>query len=200
MLDYTPVTQPTTTTHHPTFLEARLEPSYNAQSEMSGFLDQVLNSGNEYFSIRHHLEHNSIELRHLVSHQALSVSEMVQEIRSIFGLNASQLARLVDVSRASYYNHVSGKERPINTDNYERLYRAAIAVKEVSSTGVSDVLKTVLVDGKTILSHLNDGYADYDNIAQIAQSAIAKAPQRTQPENISVEQQRVLAHSVSRAG
>ena len=41
----------------------------------------------------------------------ISVKEMVEKIRSIFGLNAIQVANLVGVSRPSLYNHISVKEK-----------------------------------------------------------------------------------------
>ncbi len=79
----------------------------------------------------------------------LSVRDMIETIKSSLGINYSQMANILKVSRVTVYNHLKG-DGPVEL--YESLYEVA-KVAEEKYGSVSHVLKAVKIEGKTLLKH-----------------------------------------------
>lgn len=105
---------------------------------------------------------------------AVSVPEMITTIKDVFGLNLSQLARVVNVSRPTVYNHLKGEG---SVDCYDQLYGVALQVRKHYSS-VSCVLKSVKVNGKTLLGHLQSGNYEPDLIIEYVHEAMKKQPDK----------------------
>lgn len=104
---------------------------------------------------------------------AISISDMVTEIKSLFGLNNVQVAQVIGVSRPTLYNHLSGKETPLSLERYERMYEVARLVRSNIQVDIKRGLKSVLVEGRTLLSYLKEDHLDPDSILTVA-SLIAR--------------------------
>lgn len=133
--------------------------------------------------------------------QTITIKEIVNKIRSVFGLNAIQVAKLIGVSRPSLYNHISNKEIPKDISTYKAIYDLAIHVDQVTSSDLKRGLKTVLIDGKTLLAHLNHKPISEENIIHVAKQIDLKLL-KPQPERkgLSVSEQRMKSHSISKSG
>lgn len=130
----------------------------------------------------------------------VSIEDMVKSIQVIFGLNALQVARLVGVSRASLYNHMKINP-PKELEKYSQLYQAAIAVRQRLPNGVGKGLKSVVVDGKTLLEHLKADYSEPNRLAELAvrvhEKLIANAEA---PRTLSIEERRARTHAQTLQG
>ncbi len=89
-------------------------------------------------------------ITHEISDNVTSVPEMIDAIKTSLGLNYSQLANVLKVSRVTIYNHLKGEG---SIELYESLYElASLVAKKYES--VSSILKSVKVEGTTLLKHL----------------------------------------------
>ncbi len=79
----------------------------------------------------------------------MSIKDIVDKARDVFGLSVIQVASLVGVSRPSLYNHMSSKEMPKDISAYNDLYTLALAVESEVNINLKKGLKNVLVDGRT---------------------------------------------------
>lgn len=79
----------------------------------------------------------------------LSVRDMIETIKSSLGINYSQMANILKVSRVTVYNHLKG-DGPVEL--YESLYEVA-KVAEEKYGSISHILKAVKIEGKTLLKH-----------------------------------------------
>lgn len=118
----------------------------------------------------------------------LTISEIVEKIRSVFGLNAVQTANLIGVSRPSLYNHISEKEQPKSVEAYNKVYELALLVEDNITVNLKQGLKTVIVEGKTLLQHLKQQPLDADKIVSVAQQIeiklLTNAHPTPQPSNL----------------
>ncbi|ORT50225.1 hypothetical protein ST37_10015 [Vibrio sp. qd031] len=115
---------------------------------------------------------------------AVSVPEMITTIKDVFGLNLSQLARIVNVSRPTVYNHLKGEGF---ADCYGDLHDIAVQVKQHYSS-VSRVLKSVKVNGKTLLGHLQSGQYDQALMIEYVHEAMKKQPEKVVKKIPHIEQ------------
>ncbi|EKZ9012620.1 hypothetical protein QNF07_004466 [Vibrio alginolyticus] len=115
---------------------------------------------------------------------AVSVPEMITTIKNVFGLNLSQLARILSVSRPTVYNHLKGEGF---ADCYSDLYDIAVHVKQHYSS-VSSVLKSVKVNGKTLLGHLQSGQYDQALMIEYVHEAMKKQPEKVVKKIPHIEQ------------
>lgn len=129
----------------------------------------------------------------------LTVKDISEEVRNTFGINALQLAKLAGVSRATLYNHINGSEAPKNFDRYRQLHEAALEVRAVAPEGVKSGLKNVLVEGKTLLSHLKSDYADPKKIASVAKKVAEKQPNKASS-NLTLEEKKHQIRKLSKQG
>lgn len=133
--------------------------------------------------------------------QAVTVKEMVEKIRTVFGLNAVQVATISEVSRPSLYNHISGKEVPKDMASYQSLFELALLIERKVEVDISRGLKTVLVDGFTLLEHLKQKPLDQDFILTVAQRIKSKIQNSQQtPLGLSISEQRSKSRSLTKAG
>ncbi len=130
-----------------------------------------------------------------------TINEMVKKIRSVFGLNASQAANLIGVSRPSLYNHISKKEAPKDMDAYNRIYDLALQVEAEVGRDLKRGLKSIIVEGKTLLQHLKQRPLDAQQVMTIAKQVQEKLnSMENDPEELSLTKQRIISRSVTRAG
>lgn len=111
----------------------------------------------------------------------VSVPEMISTIKDVFGINLSQLARIVKVSRPTVYAHLKGDG---STECYNRLYDLACEVIKYYPN-IESVLKSVNVEGKTLLSHLQSGKSDQSMMMKYVHEAMKKQPAEKRRKEIS---------------
>ncbi|HBV9819654.1 TPA: hypothetical protein ACN74P_001736 [Klebsiella pneumoniae] len=124
----------------------------------SGNMKRVLYG--DYFSLIESLLSDSA-----VDLDCYTVSDMVDKIKKIFGLSTSNIATIVGVSRATIYNHISCSSS-VGVSEYQNLFHLA---KEVENRGynVSKGLKSVSVEGKTLLKHLTTEPFEFEKLIAI---------------------------------
>lgn len=124
--------------------------------------------------------------------------ELINKIREVFGINPTQLSKIVDVSRATIYNHMKSEAGAGSVETYQELYHLAIKV-EAKYGDVSGGLKSVLVEGKSLLKHLQRKNLSEEYLLAVVDQVVEKMPvkQKTQ---LSYLDQRKANISVSLAG
>lgn len=134
--------------------------------------------------------------------ESISVEDMVDKAKAVFGLNYAQIARLTKVSRPSLYNHINGKEIPKSIAGYRDLYEVALAVEKNVSLDIRRGLNSVLVDGETLLGHLESSNRDPDHFVKVCRKIAERveAVNRAPKEKRSIERQRYLTHLLTRSG
>ena len=131
-----------------------------------------------------------------------TVKSMIDTIREVFGLTVAQIAQLVGVSRPTLYNHISEKERPKSTADYVRFYELALDASKVASVDLKLGLKSVLVEGKTLLDYLKSSSLDKDVFLSVVQQVSESIEKRLSSvdDAISIEEQRDKTRSISKLG
>lgn len=94
-----------------------------------------------------------------------TVSDMVDKIKKTFGLSTSNIAIIVGVSRATIYNHISCSSS-VDVSEYLNLFHLAKAVED-RGYNVSKGLKSVSVEGKTLLKHLTTETFEFEKLIEI---------------------------------
>ena len=130
----------------------------------------------------------------------LTAKEMVQKIKDTFGLNHVQVANIVGISRPSLYNHITGKEVPKSLDAYQTFYDIAIQVEKRVGVFLKPGLKSILVNGKTLLAHLKDRDVDSERIIDAALEVAKKLEQNNGTAPLSSSQQRIASRAITKAG
>jgi len=116
----------------------------------------------------------------------ISVSDMIIKIQDVFGLKVSQLADILKISRATIYNHLGGKE-PGSSQNYTQLYKLAIDAEKIR-TSYKGSLKSIMVDGKTLLKHLKSGWQNSQNILSVCEEINKKIETNSNHPSLRQEQ------------
>jgi predicted DNA-binding protein YlxM (UPF0122 family) len=109
---------------------------------------------------------------------AVSVSDMVSKVKDVFGLSIIQIAELVGVSRPSIYNHISGKESAKYLHEYKKYFDLAELVQSQVNGDIKPGLKSVLVDGKTLLAYLKNPKIEPTKILDVCQKIADKVAER----------------------
>lgn len=130
----------------------------------------------------------------------LTVKEMVQQIKGTFGLNNVQISDIIGVSRPSLYNHITDKESPKSLEPYQAFYNLALKVEAEITTPLKPGLKSILVDGKTLLAHLKDKNTDQERILHAAREVSKKLAKSKASNTITSEAQRRTSRSFTTAG
>ncbi|MFT5548188.1 MAG: DNA-binding XRE family transcriptional regulator [Candidatus Azotimanducaceae bacterium] len=141
------------------------------------------------------------ELTQIVAPESVqTVNSMVQTIREVFGLSVAQTAKVVGVSRPSLYNHTSEKEKPKDIGAYHRVYNLAIEVRKLIPSDLKPGLKSVLVDGKTLLDYLKQPSITQEKFVNIALQVAEYLSQRPEPFTAtSLQDQRITSRSLSKS-
>ena len=133
-------------------------------------------------------------------HTALDVVDIVARVREVFGLNAVQMSQALRVSRPTLYNHLKGKECDQSLSRYQELYVLANEVDEQLNIDIRKGLKSVLVDGKTLLSYLKEEELDRRKVLEVSSliaSKLANSPNSTKekmPANEQIRSSRSVSH------
>tara|TARA_R110001592_G_scaffold316495_1_gene592985 strand:+ start:2711 stop:3355 length:645 start_codon:yes stop_codon:yes gene_type:complete len=130
----------------------------------------------------------------------LTINEMVQKIRNTFGLNNVQVADIIRVSRPSLYNHIADKESPKSLETYQTFYEIAEEVSSKIKKPLKPGLKSILVNGKTLLAHLKDRNVDKSRIVNAAIEISKKLEESHESVDISTFEQRKISHRYTKAG
>lgn len=114
---------------------------------------------------------SNVDTKVVIDEPVVTVSDMIECIKSTFGLNPAQLATILGVSRATIYNHMSNKNS--NVMVYADLYHISKKINhEFGSVG--NGLKSISVDGKSLLKHLESSYTDSGKIFKVAQTVASR--------------------------
>ncbi|WP_139339472.1 MULTISPECIES: hypothetical protein [Bacteria] len=140
--------------HHSTDRHAlQLIENYN-----SGDMKRVLH-GDYFYLIESLISDSAVDL------DCYTVSDMVDKIKKVFGLSTSNIAIIVGVSRATIYNHISCSSS-VDVSEYQNLFHLAKAV-EGRGYNISKGLKSVSVEGKTLLKHLTTEPFEFEKLIEI---------------------------------
>ena len=131
---------------------------------------------------------------------AVTVEDMVQKIRSVFGLNLVQVSDVIGVSEKSLHADLVGKRAPESLDPYRKYYDLALEVEKAITVPLKPGLKSVLVDGKTLLRHLKEKNCDREKILSVAREVSRKLAASKKPDVVTVEEQRRICRLYTRAG
>lgn len=131
---------------------------------------------------------------------ATEVAQIVERAKTVLGLNNVQLAKIVGVSRPSLYNHISGKEQPKSMEGYTKLYTLLSRIDEEVSGDISSGIKSVLVDGKTLLSRLKFADFDEDEFVGAAQTIAKRMDAKSGSTSISNSRQKSVTRSLGSMG
>jgi len=134
--------------------------------------------------------------------EALDVADMVARVKVVFGLNGVQMAQAVRISRPSLYNHLKGMDCDQSIERYNVLYSLANEVSELVCMDIRRGLKSVLVDGKTLLSYLKEEELNREKILEVSQliaQKISGAP-KLPSEEMNAKDQIHSSRSISRIG
>jgi hypothetical protein len=134
------------------------------------------------------------------SNDVIEVAQIVDQAKTVLGLNNVQLAKVVGVSRPSLYNHISGKEQPKSMEAYTKLYALLSRINEEVSGDISSGIKSVLVDGKTLLNRLTFSDFDEDKFVSAAQIVAERMEARSGSTKISNSKQKSVTRSLGNMG
>lgn len=101
-----------------------------------------------------------------------AISDMVDKIKKTFGLSTSNIAVILGVSRATIYNHISCSSK-VDVSEYQNLFLLAKALEE-RGYDVSKGLKSVSVEGKTLLKHLTAEPFEFEKLIEICKTVSSK--------------------------
>lgn len=123
--------------------------------------------------------------------EALSINEIQKHIESVLNFNSTQAAKMIGVSRATYYNH---KNESQPSENIVLLYNSANETVNRIKNSYPDALKSikrVLVNGKTLLSWMTTNKVENEQLVELARVVHEKVQGKTQiePKAISRETQ-----------
>lgn len=118
-----------------------------------------------------------------------SVSEMIDKIKKVFGLSISNIATIVGVSRATIYNHVSCSSFS-DVSEYQKIFHLSLEV-ERKGFNVVRGLKSVSVDGKTLLKYLTAQPLNQDEIISVCEIVSRKLETMTVSKPTSVYDQKL---------
>lgn len=133
---------------------------------------------------------------------ALNVNDMVARVKEVFGLNGVQMAQAVRISRPSLYNHLKGMDCDQSIERYTALYTLSNEVSDLVDTDIRKGLKSVLVEGKTLLSYLKEEDLNREKVLEVSKliaQKISDAPQLSS-EGMSAKDQIRSSRSISRLG
>ncbi len=139
------------------------------------------------------------EIRAFFEPPVPSIEDMVQKIRSVFGLNLVQVSDVIGVSEKSLRANLVGKKAPESLDPYHKYYDLALEVEKAITVPLKPGLKSVLVDGKTLLRHLKEKNYDREKILSVAREVSRKLTASEKPDVITVEEQRRICRLYTRA-
>lgn len=139
--------------------------------------------------------------RHAQANETVSIAEMIELAKETFGLSAVQIAGILNISRPSLYNHISGKEMPKNTSPYEALFRTTKRVQSRVGCSLKPGLKNILIEGNTLLGHLKQSYADADLIERYSQLIAEKLGEIKPTSSIfSLSEQKKAIFTIGKSG
>lgn len=128
------------------------------------------------------------------------VAQIIEQGKTVLGLNNVQLAKVVGVSRPSLYNHISGKEQPKSMEGYTKLYALLSRINEEVNGDISSGIKSVLVDGKTLLNRLKFADFDENEFVSAAQIVAERMEAKSGSTKISNSKQKSVTRSLGNMG
>lgn len=148
-----------------------------------------------------YLNHESCqqELKRAGDESQISAVNMVNKIQAVFGLNEVQTAAIIGVSKETFRNHISNDSSVAQNQAYKELYNLALKIEEKVKISLKPGLKSVLVNGKTLLAHLKNRENSEDKIIKVA-IEVSKKILLANRVSLSVSQQRRVSHRVSQSG
>lgn len=90
----------------------------------------------------------------------ITLKQTVEKLRSVFGLNQHQIAKLVGTT-VQNLNEIQSGVTPVPVSlNYVFWWDIAVEVERIKTVDIRIGLKSILVNGKTLLAHLYQGDRD----------------------------------------
>lgn len=90
----------------------------------------------------------------------ITLKSTVEKIKFVFGLNQHQISKIMGITVQNLNEFLSGKiPVPIHL-NYVFWWDIAVEVERIKTVDIRIGLKSILVNGKTLLAHLYQGDRD----------------------------------------
>jgi len=102
-----------------------------------------------------------------------SIAEQLQEIKERFGLNLSQLSKILNVSRPQLYKWLDGEGVPQRDEFNQKITEAYLLTRQIPlghSKYFGKLAKRYTADGVTVLDALADSDLDNDRLLAIYES------------------------------
>lgn len=187
MVDYADIgiPEPTSSTFYEVVaLKDGKNQGYNDLQSLSMWLPLATKQAEEgYGLLESTLEVNSLEA------EVGTTPDLINKIKDIFGLNPTQLSKIVDVSRATIYNHMKLEIGTGSVETYQDLYQLALTV-EAKHGSISNGLKSVLVNGKSLLKHLQRKDLDNEYLLAVVDQVVEKMPVKQKNQLSYLEQRK----------
>ncbi|WP_448684398.1 hypothetical protein [Enterobacter cloacae] len=126
----------------------------------------------KYFSTQLLFKHE-IESEITKNEKSISIKNITELAKDIIGLTSSQLARILKISRATLYNHMSGQSN-VNIDPYIPLYEACLDVEKRYGS-ISYGFKSISIDGYSLLRNMEKNGIRKDMILFYAEEIYKRA-------------------------
>lgn len=119
-----------------------------------------------------------------------TLSEMIDKIKSVFGLPVTNIASIVGVSRATIYNHIASSSAEVT--DYSNLFDIAVKI-ESKGWLINKGVKSVVVEGKTLLKYLNEKPLDTARILKVSQVVAMKLEGMKSSTQPSIDEEKLVA-------
>ncbi|HCH7934595.1 MULTISPECIES: hypothetical protein [Providencia] len=174
--------------------ENRLIRAFNGKSSHC----TLLKEDNAYVLVTQSPETNTVTTSDIkAEQQVISINDAVSTLKSKLGLPTLVIAEMAGVSRATLYNHMSLSNDVTSFESqYQRIFDIAIYLEKNNLT-IKNGLKSVLVDGKTLLSHLKNKNLETDILISYIDQVAEKLTKVKLAKQLSIEEERYLLSNTS---
>lgn len=120
-------------------------------------------------------------------------------VSKVFGLNKNQIASIIGISRIDLYNDINKENDIEDISAYNNILKIATILDNQIDSSLKYGLKTILVDGRTLLSYLKDNNTSPEKVCEISLKVFNILSER-KIQKISKEDQKASVKSNSISG
>jgi hypothetical protein len=130
--------------------------------------------------------------------QAINLADMVSKARFVLGISAAQLANIVGVARPTLYAHLSSSRGTENVKQYESIYQLAMSVESMVAPTIKPIIKSVLVEGKTLREWLSSCFDNHEEFIRLARKGQERVGQGKSKRSVSLSLQKLKLNEAKR--
>lgn len=133
-----------------------------------------------------------------IEQRAISIDDAVSILKKGLGLPVSVVAEIAGVSRATLYNHMSLTSDVSSSfeTQYKKIFELAVYLDK-NDLSLGKGLKSILIDGRTMLNHLKNKELDYQQLIVYIEQLSAKLSNVKPAKKFSAEDERYLLSMTS---